>query len=331
MFEHHTQEHYSVLGVAPTATRDEIRRAWREAAKFWHPDRNDLPEATSKLKALNVAWDVLSDSQRRAQYDALLSAGVLEFEGAAAGASGAGGGRSQGNRGGRHGGGDARWGAGQSHRAGSDGWSRTHGQRRRPDARAGGHGSGSGSSRRYGQGYRSGSNQRSGQGSGAGSGYSSGQGYRSGSGSSQSSGQGYGYSGYRPPTDAGFGDYSDESPPDFVRMWNALKLEANLREGREPDYPGIIAAPRIVGYGLLGAIILGLIGSAITGGNGIAALIGLLIGLVVGVAFGSSSATRAERRRVARATGYPEDVITMIHAQAQVAESGQAWNNARGR
>lgn len=61
---------YDVLGVAPDATADQIRRAYRKKAAATHPDRNPGdPDAAAKHRAVTDAYDVLSDPDRRAAYD----------------------------------------------------------------------------------------------------------------------------------------------------------------------------------------------------------------------------------------------------------------------
>jgi preprotein translocase subunit Sec63 len=64
---------YAVLGVARTATPDEIKAAYRELVAKYHPDRhqgNPLEElAAAKLAELNRAYEILSDPERRAAYD----------------------------------------------------------------------------------------------------------------------------------------------------------------------------------------------------------------------------------------------------------------------
>jgi molecular chaperone DnaJ len=61
---------YELLGVPRTASADEIKAAFRKAATQHHPDRNpNDPEAAERFKALNAAYQVLSDPQRRAAYD----------------------------------------------------------------------------------------------------------------------------------------------------------------------------------------------------------------------------------------------------------------------
>jgi DnaJ-class molecular chaperone len=62
---------YETLGVAPNASQDDIRRAYRKAAKETHPDLNPgKPEAEKRFKEINAAYDVVGDAGKRKRYDA---------------------------------------------------------------------------------------------------------------------------------------------------------------------------------------------------------------------------------------------------------------------
>jgi hypothetical protein len=58
--------HYEVLGVAPSATADQVRAAYRAAARDHHPDAGG---DAGRMQAVNAAWRVLGDPVRRAAYD----------------------------------------------------------------------------------------------------------------------------------------------------------------------------------------------------------------------------------------------------------------------
>ena len=71
------RDYYEVLGVAKNADEAEIKKAYRRMAMKLHPDRNpDDPKAEEKLKEVNEAYEILSDAQKRAQYDQFGHAGV---------------------------------------------------------------------------------------------------------------------------------------------------------------------------------------------------------------------------------------------------------------
>ena len=60
---------YEVLGVSKSASQDEIKSSYRKLAKKYHPDLNKEPGAEEKFKEVQEAYDVLSDDNKRAQYD----------------------------------------------------------------------------------------------------------------------------------------------------------------------------------------------------------------------------------------------------------------------
>ena len=70
-------DYYEVLGVARTASPDEIKRAYRQAALKHHPDRNKGDkEAEGRFKEAAEAYEVLSDAQKRQTYDRFGHAGL---------------------------------------------------------------------------------------------------------------------------------------------------------------------------------------------------------------------------------------------------------------
>jgi molecular chaperone DnaJ len=64
-----TQDYYSLLGVAKTASPDEIKRAYRKLALQYHPDKNKSKEAEVKFKEITKAYEVISDPQKKQMYD----------------------------------------------------------------------------------------------------------------------------------------------------------------------------------------------------------------------------------------------------------------------
>lgn len=83
------RDYYEVLGLGRNASEAEIKKAYRVLARQYHPDINKSPEAEARFKEVNEAHEVLSDPQRKAQYDQFGHAGP-GFEGFGAGFGGGG-------------------------------------------------------------------------------------------------------------------------------------------------------------------------------------------------------------------------------------------------
>lgn len=72
------RDYYEVLGVGRTATRDEIKHAYRKLALQFHPDKNKDPGAAETFRELAEAYAVLSDDTKRTEYDATGHAGISQ-------------------------------------------------------------------------------------------------------------------------------------------------------------------------------------------------------------------------------------------------------------
>ena len=77
--------YYEILEVSPSASEDEIKKAYRKLALKWHPDKNpdQRSAAEERFKKVAQAWSILGDAEKRRQYDAELRGGGGARRGAA--------------------------------------------------------------------------------------------------------------------------------------------------------------------------------------------------------------------------------------------------------
>lgn len=68
-------DNYVVLGVNSSATKKEIKIAYYDKSKQYHPDLNDSEDAAIKFQELNVAYEILSNDEARKEYD--ISRGII--------------------------------------------------------------------------------------------------------------------------------------------------------------------------------------------------------------------------------------------------------------
>ena len=70
------RDYYEILGIGRDASQDQIKSAFRNLARQYHPDVNPEPDAEEKFKEINEAFAILSDPEKRAAYDRYGHAGV---------------------------------------------------------------------------------------------------------------------------------------------------------------------------------------------------------------------------------------------------------------
>ena len=61
--------HYTALGISSAATLAEVKKAFRQNASFWHPDKNPATDAAARFRAVQQAYEVLADPDKRQAYD----------------------------------------------------------------------------------------------------------------------------------------------------------------------------------------------------------------------------------------------------------------------
>lgn len=82
------KDYYKILGVAKSASDEEIKKAYRKMALKYHPDKNKSPGAEEKFKEIAEAYDVLSDKEKRKMFDQFGEEGLKGAPGAPGGPTG---------------------------------------------------------------------------------------------------------------------------------------------------------------------------------------------------------------------------------------------------
>lgn len=69
---------YEVLDISPVASLDEIKSAYRKAARLYHPDKNSSADASARFREVQAAYELLGDEVRRRDYDALRRRNLID-------------------------------------------------------------------------------------------------------------------------------------------------------------------------------------------------------------------------------------------------------------
>ncbi len=76
-----SKTHYAILGITPWASEIDIRRAYRDLSKLYHPDTTQLSKdvAVENFQQINAAYAILSNAERRSQYDRLIQFSRFQY------------------------------------------------------------------------------------------------------------------------------------------------------------------------------------------------------------------------------------------------------------
>lgn len=74
------RDYYDILGVSKNADKAEIKKAYKQLALKYHPDRNDAPDAAERFAEIAEAYDVLSNEEKRSRYDQFGSYDNSQFQ-----------------------------------------------------------------------------------------------------------------------------------------------------------------------------------------------------------------------------------------------------------
>ena len=64
-----SKDYYKILGVSPTSSAEEIKKAYRQLSLKWHPDRNPNVDVTLQMQDINEAYAILKDTEKKVRYD----------------------------------------------------------------------------------------------------------------------------------------------------------------------------------------------------------------------------------------------------------------------